>query len=89
MGPWKCGWAEKGRGQDVSGQGTARAVAMHYLLGMKTLTVADGVFWVKGRGWGMKTEPPSVWREHPDMSPSSRGWQHTPARVWVATAFSY
>ena len=52
MGPWKCGWAEKGRGQDVSGQGTARAVAMHYLLGMKTLPVADGVFWVKGRGWG-------------------------------------
>ena len=51
MGPWKCGWAEKGRGQDVSGQGTARAVAMHYLLGMKTLTVADGVFWVKGRGF--------------------------------------
>ena len=36
MGPWKCGWVEKGRGQDVSGQGTARAVVMHYLLGMKT-----------------------------------------------------
>ena len=44
-------------------------------------------WWPVSKG-SLKTEPPSMWRDHPDMSPSSRGWQHTPARFWVATSAS-